>query len=68
MRSAIAICTAGKFLDHLGWRLIVVNSRGIYGNPKQTLDRIRRGLADHGASGIRRTYAPEWRQHFAERS
>jgi very-short-patch-repair endonuclease len=53
-----------EFLDHHGWRLIVVNSRGIYRHPEVTLDRVRQGLLDQGATGIRRRFSDAWRPHF----
>jgi very-short-patch-repair endonuclease len=53
-----------EFLDHLGWRLVIVNSRGIYREPKLTLDRVAQALRDRGARNVRRRYADGWRQHF----
>jgi hypothetical protein len=54
-------------LDQMHWRLIVVTSEGIYQEPLRTLERVRDALLQCGATGIRRTFKPEWRLHFPAR-
>ena len=55
-------------LDRMRWRLIVVISDGIYVNPLQTLLRVRAALVECGATGLRRSFKPEWRVHFPSSS
>jgi hypothetical protein len=54
-------------LDHMRWRLIIVTSEGIYQEPLRTLERVRDALLQCGATGIRRSFKPEWRLHFPVR-
>jgi len=49
-------------LDHDGWRLVVVLSKGVYREPARTLDRVVAALAVAG-SGAQVT-SDEWRNHF----
>jgi hypothetical protein len=37
-----------EYLDRHGWRIIVVNSRGIYRHPENTLMWVRNALLDRG--------------------
>ena len=49
-------------LDHDGWRLVVVLSKGVNGRPEETLDRV---VAAMGACGMpARIVSDEWRVHF----
>lgn len=50
-------------LDRRGLRLVVVISRGIYGDPERTLIRVRDALRDRGAK-VRRNFKNDWRRHF----
>jgi hypothetical protein len=54
-------------LDQMRWRLVIVTSDGIYHEPLRTLERVRDALLECGATGIRRTFKPEWRLHFPAR-
>ncbi|MGH3339376.1 MAG: hypothetical protein ACRDPL_11165 [Propionibacteriaceae bacterium] len=51
-------------LDQMRWRLVIVTSDGIYRDPLRTLVRVRDALLECGATGIRRTFKPEWKLHF----
>lgn len=46
-----------------GWRFVVVLSRGVYGEPSVTVDRVGRALRDAGWDGVR-TPHPDWRRLF----
>jgi very-short-patch-repair endonuclease len=50
-------------LDGLRWRLIVIESDGIYLNPLHTLQRVRGALVDRGAR-VPRVFSSEWTRHF----
>jgi hypothetical protein len=50
------------------WRLVIVTSEGVYRDPLRTLERVRDALLECGATGIRRTFKPEWKLHFPVRS
>jgi hypothetical protein len=54
-------------LDQMRWRLVIVTSEGIYSEPLRTLERVRGALLECGATGVRRTFKPEWRLHFPDR-
>lgn len=54
-------------LDRLGWRIIVVRSKGIYVEPERTLHRVLEALRERGARGLPRRFSSEWRQHFPGR-
>jgi hypothetical protein len=49
------------------WRLEIVTSEGVYGDPLRTLERVRDALLECGATGICRTFKPEWELHFPVR-
>ena len=51
-------------LDQLGYRLVVVTSRGIHHDPERTLQRVREALRDRGVK-VRRQFKNDWRRHFA---
>lgn len=54
-------------LDRMGWRLVIVISRGIYREPLDTLERVRAVLLERGATDLPRYFDAEWRRHFAVR-
>lgn len=49
-----------------GWRSVVVVSRGIYRDPRATVDRVDRALRDAGWTGPRRP-TRDWTRHFPSR-
>lgn len=53
-------------LERSGWRLIVITADDLFVHPTETLNRIRRALADRGAELPRRT-PPVWARHFVDR-
>lgn len=55
-------------LDRLGWRIVVVRSKGIFVCPEDTLWRVRSALRERGARRLPRRFRPEWRLHFPGRS
>ena len=55
-------------LDGDGWRLIVIRSKGIYVEPRQTLERIADAMRAGGAPNVPRRFRDEWRRHFPGRS
>lgn len=55
-------------LDRLGWRIIVVRSKGIYVEPERTLARVLAALRDRGATGLPCRLSTEWRQYFPSRA
>ena len=50
-------------LDGLAWRLIVVESDGIYADPLRTLQRVRDALAERGVR-VPKVFKAEWTRHF----
>ena len=38
-----------EWLDQDGWRILIVISEGIYGDPLRTLQRVRSALEERGA-------------------
>ncbi|HWI00801.1 MAG TPA: DUF559 domain-containing protein [Propionibacteriaceae bacterium] len=54
-------------LERLGWRLIVIQSNGIYERPLRTLQRVRAALEERGAAGLPKKFNQEWTRHFASR-
>jgi hypothetical protein len=55
-------------LDSMNIRLLIVTKEDFYQAPEQVLIRVRNGLVERGAKGIRKNFRPEWRAHFAPRS
>jgi very-short-patch-repair endonuclease len=51
-------------MDEHGWRVLIVNSRGIYNEPGRTLERIHRALRMCNFPGTPRDLRTEWRAHF----
>ena len=54
-------------LDRQGLRLLVVTGRDFYADPERVLLRVRDTLRERGATGLRRSFKPEWRAHFPSR-
>jgi hypothetical protein len=54
-------------LDQDGWRILVVISDGIYGDPLRTLQRVRAALEERGAR-VPKSFKQEWTRHFAGRA
>jgi hypothetical protein len=54
-------------LDQMRWRLVIVTSEGIYRDPLRTLGRVRDAVLECGATGIRRTFRPQWKLHLPVR-
>jgi Protein of unknown function (DUF559) len=52
-----------EWLDQQRWRLVVVVSEGIYGNPLRTLQRVRTALEQQGAR-VPKSFKQEWTRHF----
>jgi Protein of unknown function (DUF559) len=50
-------------LDQMGYRLIIVTSRGIYNEPHRTLARVRDALRERGVR-VPSRFKNEWRRHF----
>jgi very-short-patch-repair endonuclease len=50
-------------LDGLRWRLVVIESDGIYSDPLRTLQRVRDALAERGVR-VPRVFRAEWTRHF----
>ena len=50
-------------LDSLRWRLVVIESDGIYADPLRTLERVRDALAERGVR-VPRAFKVEWTRHF----
>jgi hypothetical protein len=55
-------------LESRGWRIIVITSDGLYDDPQDTLDRIRRVLLDRGETVGRRRPGVEWQRCFPVRA
>ncbi|QDP96746.1 DUF559 domain-containing protein [Microlunatus elymi] len=51
-------------LERLGFRLLIITSRGIYREPLRTLERVRAALIEAGATGIPTTFNDDWRRYF----
>jgi len=56
-----------EWLDQDGWRILIVVSEGIYGNPLRTLHRVRAALEERGAR-VPKSFKQEWTRHFMVRS
>ena len=55
-------------LDGDAWRLIVIQSKGIYVEPQRTLARIADAMRVRGARNVPARFRDEWRTHFPGRS
>jgi Protein of unknown function (DUF559) len=51
-------------LDQMGWRLLVVQSGGVYVEPETTLRRVAAALRDRGCTSVPRRFREEWRRYF----
>ena len=56
-----------EWLDQEGWRILIVISDGIYGDPLRTLHRVRTALEERGAR-LPKAVKQEWTRHFMVRS
>lgn len=54
-------------IDDDGWRILVVISKGIYGDPEHTLHRVWRLLRARRLPGVPRVLGDDWRPHFPVR-
>ncbi|HWU20357.1 MAG TPA: DUF559 domain-containing protein [Nocardioides sp.] len=54
-------------IDESGWRILVVVSSGIYGNPGHTLERIHRVLLGRRLPGVPKRLGSDWQRHFPGR-
>jgi Protein of unknown function (DUF559) len=52
-----------EWLDHDGWRIIVVISDGVYVHPLRTLQRVKAALEERGAR-VPKSFKQEWTRHF----
>jgi hypothetical protein len=50
-------------LDRMGYRLLIVTSRGVYNEPHGTLERVRDTLRERGVR-VPSRFKNEWRRHF----
>jgi very-short-patch-repair endonuclease len=50
-------------LDDDGYRIVVVTARGIFVEPEQTIERVRRALISQGCTD-KLELSSEWREHF----
>jgi very-short-patch-repair endonuclease len=53
----------GDWFDEAGWKVVKVVSRGVYRRPDQTIERVRRALAERGVP-LSRVLSDEWRAYF----
>jgi hypothetical protein len=51
-------------IDDDGWRILVVVSKGIYREPRRTVDRVFRVLQRRRLPGLPARPAEAWRPHF----
>jgi very-short-patch-repair endonuclease len=56
-----------EWLDQEDWRIVIVISEGIYGEPLRTLQRVRAALEERGAR-VPKSFKQEWTRHFTVRS
>jgi very-short-patch-repair endonuclease len=54
-------------LDRLGWRLLVVRSKGVFVQPESTLRRVAGALRERGCPSVPRRFKEEWRRYFPGR-
>jgi very-short-patch-repair endonuclease len=57
-----------EWMDHDGWRLIVINSDAYHREPRGTLLRIREALAERGCRDLPTRTPAAWDRHFARAS
>ena len=51
-------------LEREGWRIIVINSDALYGDPRGTLSRVRRAMISCGAGRLRARPPAAWTRAF----
>lgn len=56
------------WLDHHGWMLVPVFSRGIFQSPDKTLTRVLAALKQRGHVRLPRVLHEDWRRHFPVRN
>lgn len=54
-------------LEHAGWRLVVVTAKGIYTEPEDALERVRRALRARGMTGVPTRFRRGYVKHFPGR-
>jgi hypothetical protein len=54
-------------LERQDWRIIVINSDALYGDPLGTLLRIQSALRDRNCPNLRRSLSSAWQRHFLTR-
>lgn len=57
-----------EVFDDNEWRILVVTAKGIYQEPGQTIERIRKALVNRGSSSVPRNLSENWRPFFPGRS
>ena len=60
--------TRRETLDSMKIRLLIVTKDDFYQTPELVLKRIRNLVVERGAKGMRKSFRPEWRAHFAPRA
>ncbi|HET7328692.1 MAG TPA: DUF559 domain-containing protein [Nocardioidaceae bacterium] len=55
-------------LDRLGWRIVIVRSKGVYVEPERTLRRVASALRERGCQSVPRRFKDEWRLYFPGRT
>ena len=55
-------------LDDGEWRIVVVTAKGVFVDPEETLDRVRKVLRSRGMTGLPTLYHRRWRMHFPGRA
>ena len=53
-----------EWIDDGGWRLLVVTSRGVYGEPRRTVERVFAVLRARRLPGLPARPRDDWRPHF----
>ena len=59
--------TRRETLDAMNIRLLIVTKDDFYQTPELVLARVHKALVERGAKGVRKSFRPEWRAHFAPR-
>jgi hypothetical protein len=54
-------------LERQGWRIIVINSDALFGDPLGTLLRIQQALRDRNCPNLRHSFSTAWQRHFLTR-
>jgi very-short-patch-repair endonuclease len=56
------------WFDDTGWKQVRIVSRGIYRRPHETVERVRKALADRGCTTLPRRLTDDWRPYFPVRA